>query len=89
MAIDIQDVCATAAQHQSSQDLAIWLSVLFSIYTFVAIALSALTIYTSSQMGAAKAQRPPGATGPRVQETSIVGYAGDGGIDGVSLVGLR
>ena len=86
MAVDIQQVCATAAQHQSSQDLAIWLSVLFSIYTFVAIALSALTIYTSSQMGSATDDKKPRKTG---SSSVIVGYEGDGQIDGVSLVQLR
>jgi len=86
MAVDIQQVCAVAAEHQSSQDLAIWLSVLFSIYTVVAIALSALTIYTSSQVGSLDKDPRPRKTGPN---TVIVANAGEGLIDGVSLVGLR
>lgn len=49
MAVDIQAVCAAASDNQSSQILAIVLSVMFSIYTIVAIALSALTIYSTSQ----------------------------------------
>ena len=73
MAVDIQQVCAVAAEHQSSQDLAIWLSVLFSIYT-------------SSQVGSLDKDPRPRKTGPN---TVIVANAGEGLIDGVSLVGLR
>ena len=54
MAVDITQVCTLSSDNQSSQTLAVWLSVLFSIYTVISIALSALTIYTSSQVG------PPG-----------------------------
>lgn len=50
MAVDIQAVCAAASDNQSTQILAIVLSVMFSIYTIVAIALSALTIYSTSQV---------------------------------------
>ena len=50
MAVDIVQVCAESAANQSSHELAVWLSVLFSIYTVVSIMLSALTIYTSSQI---------------------------------------
>jgi len=49
MAVDIQAVCIAASDNQSTQLLAIVLSVMFSIYTIVAIALSALTIYSTSQ----------------------------------------
>lgn len=49
MAIDEQRVCSTADANQGSQTLAIVLSIMFSIYTMVAIALSALTIYRTSQ----------------------------------------
>ena len=49
MAVDIVSVCTVAASNQSSQTLAIVLSILFSVYTVVSIFLSALTIYTSSQ----------------------------------------
>lgn len=81
MAVDIAQVCTLASENQSSQDLAIWLSILFSIYTIVSIALSALTIYTSSQVG------PPGAKSGRPRSVSV--YAG-GGLDSeaVPLIGL-
>jgi hypothetical protein len=49
MAVDIQAVCTAASDNQATQILAIVLSVMFSIYTIVAIALSALTIYSTSQ----------------------------------------
>jgi len=82
MAVDITVVCTLASENQSSQDLAIWLSILFSIYTVVSIALSALTIYTSSQVG------PPGAKSGRTSDTG--GYLGGGGFgtDGRPLVPL-
>ena len=82
MAVDITQVCTLAANNQSSQDLAIWLSILFSIYTVVSIALSALTIYTSSQVG------PPGAKSGRPRSTA--GYLGEDrwGPSGVPLVAL-
>ena len=70
MAVDITSVCTLASENQSSQDLAIWLSVLFSIYTVISIALSALTIYTSSQVG------PPGAKEGKPTLTGA--FAGDG-----------
>ena len=50
MAVDLADVCALAADHQSSLQLAIWLSTLFSIYKLVAMSLAALVIYTSSHV---------------------------------------
>ena len=50
MAVDVAAVCSTADANQGSQALAIVLSVMFSIYTVVAIALSALTIYSTSQV---------------------------------------
>ena len=81
MAVDITVVCTLASENQSSQDLAIWLSILFSIYTIVSIALSALTIYTSSQVG------PPGAKSGRPR--SVAGYLG-GALDSeaVPLIAL-
>ena len=51
MAVDIDDVCRDASANQSGQELAMWLSIMFAVYTFISIALSALTIYTSSQIG--------------------------------------
>ena len=69
MAVDLQSVCTLASDNQASQDLAVWLSVLFSIYTVVSIALSALTIYTSSQVG------PPGAKAGRA--ASFASYIGE------------
>lgn len=51
MAVDISTVCELASENQSSQTLAVVLSVLFSVYTAISIALSALTIYTSSRLG--------------------------------------
>ena len=54
MAVDITAVCKLSVENQSSQQLAIWLSLLFSIYTIVSIALSALAIYTTSQAGPLK-----------------------------------
>ena len=90
MAVDITEVCTLSSDNQSSQSLAIWLSVLFSIYTVISIALSALTIYTSSQVG------PPGATTgkPALRRANTVAWAGgdDDGPDGIPLVavgGLR
>ena len=58
MAVDIVSVCAVASSNQSSHSLAIILSVLFSVYTLVSVALSALTIYTSSQMRSGADGRP-------------------------------
>ena len=84
MAVDITTVCALSSENQSSQELALWLSVLFSIYTLVSIMLSALTIYTSSQVG------PPGAKQgkPRVDaELMFAQYAGDGP-DGIPLLAM-
>lgn len=49
MAVDVTAVCDAAAGAQSSQTLAIVLSVMFSLYTVVTIILSALTIYSTSQ----------------------------------------
>lgn len=49
MAVDIAAVCAAGDTNQGSQTLAIVLSIMFSIYTVVAIILSALTIYSTSQ----------------------------------------
>lgn len=49
MAVDVTAVCDMAAGAQGSQTLAIVLSVMFSLYTVVTIALSALTIYSTSQ----------------------------------------
>ena len=48
MAVSIVDVCSEAQEHQSAQTLAIVLSIVFSVYTCVAVALSALTIYSTS-----------------------------------------
>ena len=50
MAVDVAAVCSSADANQGSQTLAIVLSIMFSIYTVVAIALSALTIYSTSQV---------------------------------------
>ena len=49
MAVDIASVCSVATDSQGSQTLAIVLSIMFSLYTIVTIALSALTIYSTSQ----------------------------------------
>ena len=76
MAVDVVQVCATATTNQSSQSLAVLLSVLFSVYTFVAIALSALTIYTSSEVRPSLATRTSMAE--KRSRSVIVGYAGDG-----------
>ena len=78
-------MCTLSSDNQSSQTLAVWLSVLFSIYTVISIALSALTIYTSSQVG------PPGL---KQGKPAVAGaWAGGGdGPDGIPLVavgGLR
>ncbi len=50
MAVDIQQVCAAASNNQASQDLALGLSVLFAVYTFIAIALSGTTIVLASNL---------------------------------------
>ena len=84
MAVDITAVCTLSSDNQSSQTLAVWLSVLFSIYTVISIALSALTIYTSSQVG------PPGLK--QGKPTVTAAWAGGEGPDGIPLVavgGLR
>jgi hypothetical protein len=89
MAVDITDVCTLSSDNQSSQGLAIWLSVLFSIYTVVSIALSALTIYTSSQVG------PPGLKQgrPALQRANTAAWVGTeegpGGIPMVAVGGFR
>tara|TARA_B110000902_G_scaffold241906_1_gene292720 strand:- start:51 stop:332 length:282 start_codon:yes stop_codon:yes gene_type:complete len=89
MAVDIAEVCKVASENQSGQELAIWLCIMFSVYTVVSIALSALTIYTSSQVG------PPGATSgrpPVLKRANTFAYAGgDGdheGPDGIPLVAI-
>ena len=86
MAIDVASVCSTATESAGSQTLAIVLSVMFSLYTVVTIALSALTIYSTSQ-SLAPAQVTPTVVdaiplGPR-DATSI-----GAGVP-VSLAGLR
>ena len=48
MASDIVTVCREATENLSSQDLAIVLSFLFSCYTIIAVAVSALAIYEAS-----------------------------------------
>lgn len=50
MAVDILQVCDAANSHQSSQELALGLSILFSIYTLLAIMLSGATILLSSSL---------------------------------------
>jgi len=50
MAVDVAAICSTADANQGTQTLAIVLSVMFSVYTIIAIALSALTIYSTSQV---------------------------------------
>ena len=57
MAVDIISVCSDASNNQSGSDLAIVLSVLFSLYTIVSIGLTAHTIYVSSTI-------PPSASRP-------------------------
>ena len=79
MAVDIVGVCAAADENSSSQSLAIVMSVLFSIYTVIAIALSALTIWSTSQMA-----RIP--SGTRAAATATAAYASDGA--DLSLVAL-
>ena len=81
MAVDILQVCTLASENQSGQQLAVWLSIMFSIYTIVSIALSALTIYTSSQVG------PPGAKSGRVGTVAWAGGEHEGP-DGIPLVAV-
>ncbi len=50
MAVDIEQVCAASNDNQSSQTLALGLSVLFAIYTALAIALSGATIVLASNL---------------------------------------
>ena len=85
MAIDVASVCQTANDSQGSQTLAIVLSVMFSLYTIVTIALSALTIYSTSQ-----SVEPPSLT-PTVAGGQIVSgqRIGAGAERAPSLVGLR
>jgi len=68
MAVDVATICSTADATQGTQTLAIVLSVMFSMYTIIAIALSALTIYCTSQvpivdMEPVGAQQVAGSTG--------------------------
>ena len=61
-----------------------WLSIPFSVYTIVSIALSAPTIYTSSQVG------PPPPMGNPVQP-AVAAYAGEddhAGPDGIPLIAV-
>lgn len=83
MAVDIVAVCSAAQEHQSSQTLAIVLAVMFSLYTVVAITLSALTIYSTSAH-----PEVPTATATAFPAGASAACAGDSGVD-VSLVGLR
>ena len=78
MAIDVASVCATASASQGSQTLAIVLSVMFSLYTVVTIALSALTIYSTSQSVQPPTLTPTVAGGPIItagREVKPVGSA--------------
>tara|TARA_B110000046_G_C12852984_1_gene338555 strand:+ start:541 stop:771 length:231 start_codon:yes stop_codon:yes gene_type:complete len=68
MAVDVAAICSMADATQGTQTLAIVLSVMFSVYTIIAIALSALTIYSTSQvpivdMEPVGAQQVAGSTG--------------------------
>ena len=86
MAVDITAVCASADANQGSQTLAVVLSIMFSIYTVVAIILSALTIYSTSQA-------PPNAVtralGERVTVTTgDSAAAGDDHLKSVPLLGF-
>ena len=58
MPIDIVEVCSLAEANLGDQTLAITFSVLFSAYTIVSIALSALTIYTASNAPPPEPKRP-------------------------------
>jgi hypothetical protein len=82
MAVDIVAVCAVASNHQASQSLAIWLSVLFLIYTTVSILLSALTIYTASQMNASAASAAREKSGAERNVQMKVTYAASAGHSG-------
>ncbi len=86
MAIDVASVCSTAQDSTGSQTLAIVLSVMFSLYTIVTIALSALTIYSTSQ-SLAPAQETPtvvDAVPIRSRDATSIGASVP-----VSLTGLR
>jgi hypothetical protein len=85
MAIDVASVCQTANDSQGAQTLAIVLSVMFSLYTIVTIALSALTIYSTSQSVEPPSLAPTVAGGQLVntRTTSV------SSIGAPSLVGLR
>ena len=55
MALDIAAACATSASANGTQTLAVWVSILFSGYTLVAIALSTHTIlFASDRLGGAR-----------------------------------
>lgn len=79
MAVDIASVCTAADANQSSQTLAVVLSIMFSLYTVVAIALSALTIYSTSQV----------ATGSGKAMAMASGMVGSAAASGPPLVALR
>ena len=55
MALDIAAACATSASANNAQTLAVWISILFSSYTLVAVALSTHAIFfASDRLGGAR-----------------------------------
>lgn len=84
MAIDIAAQCSIAAENHGTQTLAIVLSAMFSAYTIITIALTAITIYSTSQ-----AVNPP--QSPTVVDAIPIGgdAAGARGAVAPSLVSLR
>jgi len=50
MAVDIELVCAASNDNQGAQSLALGISVIFAVYTFLAIALSGATIVLASNL---------------------------------------
>ena len=55
MALDIAAACATSASANGTQTLAAWISILFSAYTLVAVALSTHAIlFASDRLGGAR-----------------------------------
>ena len=60
MAIDVAAQCELADATQGSQTLAIVLSVMFSVYTFLTLMLTSLTIFntsTATRAGSAEASK--------------------------------
>ena len=83
MAVDLVEVCSLAAENQSSNQIAIGLLVVFSIYTLLAIALTALTIYATAR----KATLAPPARPTTLSEHQLCLVGSNVGVSDAAAVG--